>query len=387
MGFDQDGCRVSAPGHGAASPRRRCGASAAAALARWLMTAGVAIAAMPVAAARPDAGAAPACLAEPQRVRTAGQGAEDIVALPMPGGGARLFLREDCRRESCATEGPRIARIDIGADGRALSAQTELAWRPDGAFEPRGLSLEADPARPGHGRLTLLDASPPAKVWRLSIVDGHIEPPVAPWHTEAGDGPLAQGNDLQAVGDVVHVTRFDFYGLFRPGRPGWAGLLRLQDGQATAQADGLRGANGIVAGQHAGELIVADYWGRRLLRIDAATGATLGDATAALPIHPDNLSIADGRLWIAGQPSAWRTGLHLFGLPVDAPSAVYVLPLALDALGPAAQPMLVWADDGTQAQAVSVAVPVPGGLALGQIAAPDVLLLRCPGLMGAPFPP
>ena len=321
----------------------------------------------------------PRCAEAPQRVRTAGKGPEDIVALPMPGGGVRLFVREGCREKPCEAEGARIGYVDIGADGRATSAQTELAWRPHGAFEPLGLSLEADPARPGRGRLTLLDSSPPAKVWRLEIVDGRIQPPAVPWFTEAvEDGPLSKGNDLQAAGDVVHVTRFDFFGLLRTDRPGWPGLLRLQDGQAPAeQADGLRGANGIAVIERSGELIVANYWGRRLLRIDAASGAILGEASAELPFHPDNLTLADGRLWIAGQPSAWRTGLHLFGLPVGAPSAVYVMPV--DALGPAGEPRLVWADDGTQAQAVSVAVPVPGGLALGQITAPDVLLLRCSG--------
>jgi hypothetical protein len=61
-----------------------------------------------------------------------------------------------------------------------------------------------------------------------------------------------------------------------------------------------------------------------------------------------------------------------------APSGIYSLPLS--ELGPAAQPTLAWSDGGTHAQAVSVAVPVPGGLALGQISAPDVLLLRCAGL-------
>lgn len=347
--------------------------------------AGFAAVALAAAAAAAPAPADPdlplPCADAPQRVRTVGAGPEDIVALPMPGGAVRLFVREGCRERPCEADGARIGYVDIGADGRATADQTELAWRPAGAFEPLGLSLDADPAQPGRGRLMLLDRSPPAKVWRLAIVDGRIEPAAVPWFTEVTDGgPLAKGNDLQAVGEVVHVTRFDFFGLLRPGQPGWPGLLRLQDGQAAAeQADGLRGANGIVANARTGELIVANYWGRRLLRIDAASGAVLGEASAELPFHPDNLALSsDGRLWIAGQPSAWRTGLHLFGLPVRAPSAVYVLPL--DALGPAAEPRLVWADDGTHAQAVSVAVPVPGGLALGQIAAPDVLLLRCAGL-------
>lgn len=326
-----------------------------------------------------DSAAMPSCEATPTRVRTAGTGAEDIVALPMPGGGVRLFLREGCRRGSCAPEGPRIGRIDLGADGQPLHEQTELAWRPEGDFEPLGLSLEADPAQLGWGRLTLMDGSSPAKVWRLTIVDGRIEPAAGPWFTEATDnGPLAGGNDLHAQGELVHVTRFDFFGLLRADRPGWPGLLRLQEGQAAEQADGLRGANGIVAGERAGELIVADYWGRRLLRVDAATGATLGEASAGLPIHPDNLSIDRGRLWIAGQTSPWRTGMHLVGLRLAAPSGIYSLPLS--ELGPAAQPTLAWSDGGTHAQAVSVAVPVPGGLALGQISAPDVLLLRCAGL-------
>ena len=224
-----------------------------------------------------------------------------------------------------------------------------------------------------------MDGSSPAKVWRIAIVDGRIEPPAGPWFIEATDnGPLAGGNDLHAQGDLVHVTRFDFFGLLRADRPGWPGLLRLQGGRAAEQADGLRGANGVVAGERAGELIVADYWGRRLLRVDAATGATLGEASVELPIHPDNLTSDRGRLWIAGQTSAWRTGMHLFGLHLAAPSAVYALPLA--GLGPASRPTLVWADGGSHAQAVSVAVPVPGGLALGQISAPDVLLLRCAGL-------
>jgi hypothetical protein len=324
-------------------------------------------------------GAAPPCEAQPERVHTLGAGAEDIVALPLAGGAVRLFMREVCRSKGCTPEQVRIGQVDVGPDGRALAPRTDEAWRPPGEFDPLGLSLEVDATQPGRGRLTVLDLASPAKIWRHDIVDGRIVPNPAPWFRAPGVAhALGQGNDLQASGEVVHVSRFDKRGFIGPERPGWPGVLRVTADEVVEQVDGWRGSNGIVAAGTPGELIVADYWQRRLRRIDAQTGRPLGFASAVLDIHPDNLSTDGRRVWIAGQHSVWRTALHLLGWPIAAPSAVWSI--AFDQLGPAAVAEQAWDDGGAHGRAVSVAVPVPGGLALGQIRAPDVLLVRCPGL-------
>jgi hypothetical protein len=137
-------------------------------------------------------------------------------------------------------------------------------------------------------------------------------------------------------------------------------------------------------------LLVADYWGRRLRMFPLAAGDggdAMRPATRKLAIHPDNLTRAGDWILIAGQRHAPLTSLNL-GIPsLPSPSAVYrvrvdALPGTEEAEVPEAalpEPMLLWEGGWRHGRSVSVAVPVPGGFALGQIRTPGVLIVSCPG--------
>lgn len=319
------------------------------------------------------AGAAP-CVPKPvATIRTAGVGAEDIVALPLGDGRVRLFVREVCRGWRCepTSDRFRIGFADVTAD--AIPSSTEQAWRPAGPFEPLGMSLVLGQAA-GDATLYVLDAVKPPRIWRLQIVGGVIEPAERPWITERA---IEAGNDIQVVGDHVHVTRFDGLG-FLPLRFGsWPGLVKVGPGQGPVPyAEGFRGANGVV--DLGDDLLVSDYWSRRLRRVskDPEREGEPRFATAKLPIHPDNLTLDGERVVIAGQKSFFLTAMNLLAGFVPSPSSV--LAIALARLGPEAEPTPLWSGGWSHGRSVSVAVPLPGRLVLGQIRAPGVLIVRCP---------
>ena len=179
--------------------------------------------------------------------------------------------------------------------------ETDHAWRPEGSFEPLGMSLVP---REGVGNATLfvLDAQKPVRVWRLDVEGGAINPsgvPAIPWFP-GGDpaaDPLRGANDLQAAGPPAFVTRFDGMGAL-PGRSaGWPGIVRIgPDGALARFQDGLRGANGIVDLGADARLLVSDYWSRRLRFVSKdpdAPGSGLRRRSAA--DSPDNLTAAGGR--------------------------------------------------------------------------------------------
>jgi hypothetical protein len=321
------------------------------------------------------AGAAPLCDPKPvATIRTAGMGAEDIVALPLGDGRVRLFVREVCRGRGCepTSDRFRIGFADVTAE--AIPAATEHAWRPAGAFEPLGMSLVLGQAV-GDATLYVLDAVKPPRIWRLQIVGGVIQPSAGPWIED--EHALKAGNDIQAVGDHVHVTRFDGLG-FLPVRFGsWRGLVKVGPGQGPVPyAEGFRGANGVV--DLGDDLLVSDYWGRRLRRVSKDPGRE-GEprfASAKLPIHPDNLTLDRDRVVIAGQKFFFFTALNIFAGFGPSPSSVLAIPVAR--LGPEAKPTVLWSGGWSHGRSVSVAVPVAGRLALGQIRAPGVLIVRCP---------
>jgi hypothetical protein len=313
------------------------------------------------------------CMAMPERViATHGRGAEDIVALPLGGDATRLFVREVSRGwpDSRSAQN-RIGRVDIGP-GLAPRA-TELAWRPPEGwqFKPLGMSLTSN-----RDFLFVLDRVEPVRIWRLAIVDGEIVPATQPWFTDEKE-QLSDANDLQAVGpDTAFVTRFD--GL--PWRPGtWHGVVRVfeRDGERRAEAlahtEGLRGANGIV--ELGDDLIVADHRGRRLLRVGKGPETGIRPATAELPVQPDNLTLDGPRILIAGQYHLSFTVLNLLASAIPSPSAV--LAIGAGELGPEASPRMLWQGGWSHGRSVSVAVPAPGGLILGQISAPDLLQVAC----------
>ncbi|MBI2206118.1 MAG: hypothetical protein HYU41_19960 [Candidatus Rokubacteria bacterium] len=309
------------------------------------------------------------CTAAPVATIETEGGPEDVVAVPLPNGAVRLFVRE---------------RSQIGAAtliGALVPARTTRAWRPSsGAFDPLGMSLVRG-ARDGDATLYVLDRAERPRIWRLAIENGAVNDAAAPW-VDNLDESFEAANDIQAVGDAVYVTRFDASGMLSGWVP-WRGVARVRrvadapGWEASHFADGFRGANGII---HLGDrgLLVSDYWGRRLRFIskspDGETGAPRF-ATAGLPIHPDNLTLDGDRVLIAGQYSVFRTFLNLALPSSSSPSGV--LSIGVDQLGANAMPQLLWDGDRRYGRSVSVAVRVPGGLALGQIRSSGVLIVRC----------
>jgi hypothetical protein len=319
----------------------------------------------------------PVCDAAPVEVVATQGGAEDLVALRLADGRTRIFVRDVCRGSDCGDRS-RIARLDVGADGRP--GTLELAWRPPaGPFEPLGMSLVTTGAR-GDGTLYLIDKSTPGRIWRLAIEGGEVRPPDGPWAQPLGD-EFAAANDLQAVGDHVYVTRFDQNG-FVPGRGGsWPGVLRVEaGGRSTPYAHGIPGANGIVDLGEGRDLLMSDYWARRLRFVAKDPGRAAEDrfATGRLPIHPDNLTLDGDRVLIAGQQSVFLAGFNILAPSVPSPSRVLATRTA--ALAADARAEIVWEGGWGHGRSVSVAVPIPGGLALGQIRTPGVLIVRCRAL-------
>ena len=151
------------------------------------------------------------------------------------------------------------------------------------------------------------------------------------------------------------MTRFDPYGsLWRSGS--WPGLARLSRGQEPVlYVDGFRGANGIVD-LGGPDLLVSDYWSRRLRLVGKDPAAERGEprfATGPLPIHPDNLTLDPdrGRVLIAGQRSSALTALNLVAGFVPSPSAV--LAIQTNQLGPEAVPTVLWQGGSSHGRSVS----------------------------------
>lgn len=335
------------------------------------------------------------CKVEPvMTIKTQGGSTEDIVALPLgdvKGATTRLFLREICNdgnEPQCALGQWRIGRVDINA-AETQAPATDHAWRPKNynkksPFEPLGMSLLRD-AKPGSATLFILDIAKPkaVRIWQLRILDGDIvDARLINVQDENAGSKLEGANDLQGVreGDnfSVYVTRFDFFGVLRRGVEGWPGVIQARDAAPLQPfADGLRGANGIIDPCPTCDLVVADYWGRRLHFLAKPGGEDQGFATGELSIRPDNLTLDGGRILIAGQRDIILTALNLL-VPswVPSPSGVYSIDLV--ALGADAKPQLLWEGGWRFGRSVSVAVPIPGGrLALGQILTPDILVVDC----------
>lgn len=316
-------------------------------------------------------------------IASASGGAEDIVSLALGAGHTRLFVREVCRGWSCSDQDSRIGFADIrtasGDPKGTAPDRTAFGWRPGAErFEPLGMSLVPGSV-PGHATLYVLDAVGSEPIRRLSIKDGSIENQASTHRLPRNLDILDHANDLQAVGEVFYVTRFDALGLlsWRPGT--WYGIVHVSpDGGLVEYEPGFRGANGIVdLAPERDALLVSDYWNRRLRLIpkksDGPDVTRFG--TAALPIHPDNLTRQGSRILIAGQRNWFFASLNIVAPFMPSPSAVYAIDIA--ALGEKAEPELLWDGGWSHGRSVSVAAPIPGGLALGQIRSPGVLLVRC----------
>ena len=299
----------------------------------------------------------------PQIVKTVA-GPEDIVRLDLSDGEVGLFVREVSR----------IGYVDVRSGW--AGAPTKPAWSPPDSPKSKllGMSLVPGPA-PGSGTLYVIDKAKAVRIWRLTIKDSkvvghHLHYPEEGQSARA----LENANDLHATGETLYVTRFDWLGGLRSGRD-WPGVVRVGPGSAVERlAPGVRGANGIVQGRGQ-TLVVSDYWEQRLRLVDATdTTQEAGYATARLDISPDNLTRHGSTIFIAGQrhPALVFANFGMQSLP--SPSAIYMI--NVDDLGPDAQPRLVWAS-GARGRSESVAVPVPGGLAIGRIKTRNLLLVRC----------
>ena len=311
-------------------------------------------------------------------ITTEGSGPEDIVVPPQDGTKppAWFLVREvegglespgSCDSENCR----------IGLFKADPGERTTLAWRPDAEkLHPMGMSL----VREAEGdALYVIDAGEPSKLWRLSITDG-----MATDHDivveDNDDGDLQHANDLQAVGDRLYVTRFDLWA-WLPWRSGdkWQGITEVRNGEILGRREGgFPGANGIADLGDDEDLVVSDYWNKRLRFIKKTADGKEGDtfASARLPIRPDNLTLDGDRLLVAGQRSAFLAFLNAILPFIPSPSGV----IAFDKnqLGDDSMGELLWWGGLYDGRSVSVAVPKGNDLILGQIFASDILHVSCP---------
>ena len=296
----------------------------------------------------------------PQIVDTEG-GPEDIVRLDMGEGVSRLIVRE--RRL--------LGYVDVQS-GKALASRTATWWKPeDRKVDLLGMSLVPG-AAPGSGTLYAIDKADGVRIWRFTIEGGKVKDP----HPRPGPqyDALENANDLLALDGSLYVTRFDRLGWLRKGAH-WHGVVRIGPGGTIERmAPGLRGANGIAQGKDATTLVVSNYWEKRLRIVRIGAGdETPGYGTAQLDISPDNLTRDGTTLFIAGQRYATRAITNI-ALPfVSSPSAVYTIDV--NDLNEDAKPILVW-ESGPDGRSESVAVPLPGALAIGRIRTRDLLIVR-----------
>lgn len=300
--------------------------------------------------------------------------------MPRSDGRTRLFVREVCRnKDECSKDMARIGSVDFGLNQTQKPTQTQYAWRPQNSvsFDPLGLSLVAD-AGADHPSLYVIDATKPPQIWKVEIDQSFNLGREALY---VGPTPEIQNaNDLQAAPEGIYVTRFDPFGFLPWRNTSWNGIVLVSPTMTPKPfARGLTGANGIVRiGSEPSRFVVSSYWERRL-RIFA--GETSKEemifATDELDIHPDNLTLDGSTLYIAGQKNALLAALNLMWSAVTSPSAVYAIDV--QQLGPGAKPRLVWQSGGADidSNSVSVAVPVPGAIALGHIRNADILLIDC----------
>jgi hypothetical protein len=223
----------------------------------------------------------------------------------------------------------------------------------------------------------VIDKADGVRIRKLNIEAGEVKEPAEFHYPPDGkaSADLAFANDLQFFGDSLYVTRFDALAKFHGGDD-WTGIVRIGPGPVVKSlARGVRGANGIAPGKP-GTLVFSDYWQKRLRLFDTRNPELPPEfATAPLDIMPDNLTRDGSVLYIAGQRSAPLAFLNLFVLPfLPSPSAVYAIDV--NKLGKDAQPELIW-ESGWQGRSESVAVPVPGGLALGRIRTRGILIAAC----------
>jgi hypothetical protein len=303
--------------------------------------------------------ATPICTDDAAQIVNTEGGPEDIVRLGMGNDVSRLIVRE--RR--------RIGYVDVKS-GKAAASETLEWWKPEqDTVDLRGMSLVPG-SSPGSGTLYVLDKAKGVRVWRVTIEDGTAK------DAKPGErrDELKDANDLHAVGDTLYVTRFDKLGWIRKGQD-WDGVVRVGPGDTIERmAPGVRGANGIVEGKDK-TLVVSNYWEKRLRIVEMGNGTkTPGYGTAELDISPDNLTRDGSKIFIAGQRDRTRAITNM-SLPfVSSPSAVYMIDV--DNLKDGAKPILVW-ESGPGGRSESVAVPLPGALAIGRIRTRGLLIVPC----------
>jgi sugar lactone lactonase YvrE len=203
-------------------------------------------------------------------------------------------------------------------DGRILAvAPKDGAVREVAKTGGRPLGLEATT----DGRLLICDS--PKGLLELDLKTGALRTLV----THDGAEALIFCSNIVAApeGDVFFTVSSMRYS-FRDWRKDFAENLptgrvyrRAADGKLKRLMDGLPFANGLVRTRDGKSLIVAETGGRRLLRLSLA-GDRLGtsEVIAELPGFPDNLTAADGIVWVA-----------LASEPNPALEAIHKLPLFL----------------------------------------------------------
>ena len=255
-------------------------------------------------------------------------------------------------------------------DLKSLDAPTATAIPLVTGLRPAGIDLRAEP----DGSRSLLaisrheDGSATVERYRLDgTVLNHENTFASPLLCRANDVAFLGRDRLLFTsshggcgwGAVIEDNLFG-------GRHGFVGLV--ENGNARVLIGGIGFANGLLPDPAHDRLTVA------ATREDALLVYRLSDPRTPpqripVPGGPDNLTMAlDGRMLVALHSAPFRLALHRYGWPGGAAA-----PTRVAAIGPAGTEILV-DEDGQRFPAATVALSWNGGLVIGSVTAPGLLV-------------
>ncbi|MFT4253919.1 MAG: hypothetical protein QM608_15720 [Caulobacter sp.] len=312
-------------------------------------------------------------------------GTEDIVADP---DGRSYYIS--------ATDWRRLAAGDRRAKGGVYRAwfvgealKTELVSDPNlEDFHPHGLDLWTGVDETGKRvkRLFVVDhpqLGPPSRVVVFDVEPGAGTLTPAPGGVEG----LHQANDVAAVGPATYYVTNDFRATHALGQlyesifaPRVSNVVLVRNGAVVGPAAPAAFGNGVVAADRTVYVAESTRGVIRAYRREADDSLTLLDSYKAGP-SPDNLILADGKLWYGGHNNGLKFLAHRKSGKNGSPSRIEVLDPAGGSSDRSAHRIVFRSPGGPAggeaANATSVGVPVGDGRVLiGSIYEPRVQVCR-----------
>lgn len=274
-----------------------------------------------------------------------------------------------------------VRRIDLNASPWTITAAIK---QPPADFHPHGMSLFAGPD--GGQTLMVISHVTPEKN-TVEFFDRDADGMFVHAHTATGPELFAP-NDLAAVGPRQFYLVNDkgartpvqsfFEQIFGAG---YSTLVHYDGSKLSEVVHDLASPGGVNVTADGRQILIAETQGKRIrvMRRDPATEALTEDARIALNALPDNIDIAlDGSAWVVSHVSAAALVGHFINPANPAPTVTHRL--TRDANGKWT-PVQVYATDGHNLSAASVAASHSGGVLLGSIT--EYKILNCAIKAGA----